>query len=174
MGHGGPRWMWLYLGALEKGFALRCLRILALATGLRINCRGVRAKAGDQFRGHWGISEEGVHGLGQHGSSRGAPLVGPFFLRTVSHPESLNPNRLADTLPYKCLVLALGQVFRLVTMTDFSSTCLLMIAGKQSVPPHIECFIIDIFDILGSVFLVILQEDLWEPLCTPTLKLRHL
>lgn len=106
----GPRWMWLYLGALEKGFALRCLRSLALATGLRINCRGVRAKAGDQFRGHCGISEEGVHGLGQHGSSRGAPLVGPFFLRTVSHPESLNPNYLADVLPYKCLVLALGQV----------------------------------------------------------------
>ena len=110
MGRVGPRWMWLYLDALEKGFAPRCLRSLSLATGLRINCRGVRAKAGDQFRGHCSISEEGVHGLGQCGSSRGGPLVGLFFLRTVSHPESLNPNCLADILPYKCLVLALDQV----------------------------------------------------------------
>lgn len=77
---------------------------------LETDCGGLRAKAGAQSRGHSGVSEEGARGLGQSGSTRGGPLVGPFFLRTVSHPESLNPNCPAAFLLHKCLILALDQI----------------------------------------------------------------
>lgn len=77
---------------------------------LETDCGGLRAKAGAQSSGHSSVSEEGARVLGQSGSTRGGPLVGPFFLRTVSHPESLNPNCPAVFLLHKHLILALDQI----------------------------------------------------------------